>query len=603
MVVAKTEDAFEELQLARGTVRPSEEIIELQFDDENRVKVERPNKRARARQAAEEEQEKNDARKKSDKGEPKRLKGARGVTKKFQRPGENERFKGVRNKRLAAHLEKNWRQEREAVSMLVRSEVLQTAEPGSLESDRRRITQDELVRDVTLGASRKRFELTLPYGAYSCGFTGNGSHMVAGGRKGHIAMLACEGMQLSTELYVKETVRAVQFLHNYSMFAVAQKKYMYIYDHGGIELHCLKTHGAPSHLDFLPYHYLLVSGSDYGDLRYRDVSTGEEICSRKTGLGAVRALRHNPSNAVVHVGHVNGTVTLWSPSVKEPLAKVFCSPGQVTSLAVSNNHMVTAASNGIWKVWDLRQYKVLHAFRGHGHAVNDMDVSMTGCVSLGFGSHVQVWNKVFSTARPDATYMSEEYPGKIVSSVRFRPYEDVCAVGHSGGFGTIIIPGAGYANFDSFEQNPFQTKQQRREREVRTLLEKLQPDSIMLDPDQLGNLNKEASERFKKEEAQKKQEEEAEKKKGTKEKKKMRGRNKVGKRMKRKQLKTGAEERSKVKNRLNGKDDESQSDDSGSEELQGPGGQGGTRPIPEKVDGAALSRFYGKRRKLDLQDR
>lgn len=40
---------------------------------------------------------------------------------------------------------------------------------------------------------------------------------------------------------VRETLRDVQFLHNDQFFAAAQKKYVYIYDKRGIEVHCLKV--------------------------------------------------------------------------------------------------------------------------------------------------------------------------------------------------------------------------------------------------------------------------------------------------------------------------------------------------------------------------
>ena len=42
-------------------------------------------------------------------------------------------------------------------------------------------------------------------------------------------------------LQVKETTRDVRFLHNEMFFAAAQRKYVYIYDKRGIEVHCLKV--------------------------------------------------------------------------------------------------------------------------------------------------------------------------------------------------------------------------------------------------------------------------------------------------------------------------------------------------------------------------
>ncbi|KMZ70283.1 hypothetical protein ZOSMA_1G02600 [Zostera marina] len=57
----------------------------------------------------------------------------------------------------------------------------------------------------------------------------------------------------------------------------------------------------------------------------------------------------------------------------------------------------------------------------------------------------------------------------------FRPYEDVLDIRHSKGISSILIPGAGKPNIDTFVVNPFETTRQRRENEVHLFMDKLQP--------------------------------------------------------------------------------------------------------------------------------
>ena len=62
-------------------------------------------------------------------------------------------------------------------------------------------------------------------------------------------------------------------------------------------------------------------------------------------------------------------------------------------------------------------------------------------------------------------------------------------MGHSGGVSTMLVPGSGEPNFDSYVADPFQNRKARQEQEVHQLLDKLQPDMIVLDPTTIGQVS------------------------------------------------------------------------------------------------------------------
>ncbi len=53
--------------------------------------------------------------------------------------------------------------------------------------------------------------------------------------------LAVMNVRAGAFAQVRERTRDVAILHNEQFFAAAQKKYTYIYDKRGLEVHCLKV--------------------------------------------------------------------------------------------------------------------------------------------------------------------------------------------------------------------------------------------------------------------------------------------------------------------------------------------------------------------------
>lgn len=325
-------------------------------------------------------------------------------------------------------------------------------------------------------------------------YTRNGRYLLLGGLKGHVAALDWREGKLATELQLNETVRDVKWLHNEQFFAVAQKKYTYIYDHAGVEIHCLKSHIEVTNMEFLPYHFLLATVGTAGFLKYQDTSTGTLVAEHRTKMGAPSSMTMNSHNAIIHVGHANGTVTLWSPNMSTPLVKMLTNRGPVRALAVdrSGNYMATAGADARMNIFDIRTFKEVHSYFTPTPA-STLHISETGLLSVGWGPHVTVWKDALKT-KQNSPYLTHLQEGSAINRVRFCPYDDILGVGHAGGFSSLIVPGSGEPNFDALEANPYETKKQRRETEVKALLNKLQPEMIALDPDFVGRIDKASAE-------------------------------------------------------------------------------------------------------------
>jgi len=220
---------------------------------------------------------------------------------------------------------------------------------------------------------------------------------------------------------------------------------------------------------------------------------------------------------VLHLGHSNGVVTLWTPNLPHPAVQLLAHLGPVTGLSVDpssgGRYMATSGQDGIVKVWDCRNWKgairewttrgggaeVEWSARGSLGVAVGGSVNVSSCTFTGGGADplcVQVYTKPLiqtphAAKAPPPLYLTHPIPHRPLTSVRFCPFQDILTIGHNAGLSSILVPGAGEPNFDSTEADPFENKKARREREVKGLLDKVRSssDSLLNDADSDRSVN------------------------------------------------------------------------------------------------------------------
>ncbi|SZF02263.1 unnamed protein product [Blumeria hordei] len=408
---------------------------------------------------------------------------------------------GIKDRKLRGNLKALEDKHKIATLQAKDAEILLENEAGFLQPENEmertyKVRQDEIQAEVAVETAKKKFDLKLDaLGPYVFDYTRNGRELLLAGRKGHIATMDWREGRLGCELQLGETIRDAKWLHNNQLFALAQKKYVYIYDRVGVEIHCLKKHIEVTNMEFLPYHYLLATAGNAGCLKYQDVSTGKIVVELPTRLGSPTSLTQNPQNAILHMGHQNGNVTLWSPNSTTPLVKLLAHRGPVRALGIDREgrYMVSTGQDLKMCVWDIRTFKEVNSYTlkqpGSSVAISDR-----GLTAVGWGTQTSIWRGLFQKSAAEQEkvrdpYMSWSGQGKRIERVRWCPFEDLLGVSHDHGFSSLIVPGSGEPNFDAYEVNPYENTKQRQDNEVRSLLNKLQPEMISLNPNIIGNLD------------------------------------------------------------------------------------------------------------------
>ena len=196
----------------------------------------------------------------------------------------------------------------------------------------------------------------------------------------------------------------------------------------------------------------------------------------------------NPSNAVICLGHSKGVVSMWTPNVRDPVVRMWAHKQPLSALAMdrSGTYMATTALDRSMKIWDARMLKCSLDYK-LPRIASQVQFSDRRVIAVTMDNEVQLYR--------DACTKAIEYPylkhkvWKTINDIHFVPFEDVMGIGHASGFSSILVPGCGEPNYDALEVNPFQNRKQRKEAEVKALLEKVPHELITLNPRDLAEVN------------------------------------------------------------------------------------------------------------------
>jgi U3 small nucleolar RNA-associated protein 7 len=189
---------------------------------------------------------------------------------------------------------------------------------------------------------------------------------------------------------------------------------------------------------------------------------GKKVAGFSTAHGRCDLMTHNPQNAVLHLGHSSGVVTLWSPNMKEPLAKMLCHKSGVKAMAInqSGEYMVTSGLDHLLNVWDLRTFKQLRSVKLSSGA-SSLAFSQKNLVAAALRNEIVVLNKGLLRSADDDSdeetgageekfietynnkdiYLKYRLNNTFVSNLQFCPFEDVLGIGHGQGISSILVPG------------------------------------------------------------------------------------------------------------------------------------------------------------------
>ena len=132
-------------------------------------------------------------------------------------PQNARKYNHIANKRLRTTLRRQSANAERSKALLKDAELLLPNEAGQMEVEGDmdktwRVSQDDIIKVVSVEAARGRKEFQLDGGPYRAKYTRNGRHMAVVGQKGHVSTFDWHTGTIHSELQLRETCRDITYV-------------------------------------------------------------------------------------------------------------------------------------------------------------------------------------------------------------------------------------------------------------------------------------------------------------------------------------------------------------------------------------------------------
>lgn len=133
-------------------------------------------------------------------------------------------------------------------------------------------------------------------------------------------------------------------------------------------------------------------------------------------------MTQNRHNAVIHLGHQNGVVSLWTPNLPHPAVQLLAHLGPVVGLSVDpstgGRYMASSGADGTVKIWDCRNWKgAVREWTTRGGGA-ELEWSAKGALAVATGGSVNVCAPF---RFPDETREDSFIACRYTRNRRYRP--------------------------------------------------------------------------------------------------------------------------------------------------------------------------------------